>query len=132
MFNAADTLIVNRAEQTMQRLVVWATPAAQHVYALAVRQVNINGTINMIADAGLIILGVLLATVFRKYLWARGPIWMKEHGGYDDNPYVVGGYIVLIAGVAIALFGVLSIPSSIASLLNPEWVAIQKLAELIK
>jgi hypothetical protein len=89
-------------------------PAGEHVFALAVRQQIIEGTLLGIGGLILVIVGVIVAIVARR-------------NDYDNDGFIGWfgpGFCFLFGGVLLA--------AALSQLLNPEYAAIRDLLKAVR
>lgn len=125
MFSASDTTLVNKAIAGLQGAVKAALPVAQHVYALAVRQVVAEAVAGLVTPTIILIAGVAIGS------WAarRG---MSTTDSSTEEALSVIAMIATIVSVVAFIWTMVSLNSAIIVLYNPEWAALSKLAELVK
>jgi hypothetical protein len=116
--------IVRLLDSLAERL----TPAAQHVFDIAVRQVVIDGVFNAII-LGVIVVLWLAMPFYAKWLWK----WSNTLDTYDRGPAKGFGIGIPIAalGATTLFLGPLLLRSALNYLLNPEWQVLLRLSELI-
>jgi hypothetical protein len=98
-------------------------PAAR-VFELAVRQVFIESAVQLVLTTILLIVGVGLAIPIYRHL-------LRGYRDTHDGEYVGGIAIVSAASFIISIPLVCWIWEGLTQILNPEWVAIEKVAGLL-
>lgn len=122
MFSAADTVVVKQVIDGIKQGIDAMTPAAKHLYELAIRQIQIEATIGLTFAWGLVILIVLM------WLNVSNIRHSKNYSYSTDENWTVAAWITSIVG-GIAAF--LLFLTYTAAYMNPEWKAIEMLRGLI-
>ena len=121
---------IEEVVKTLEELANKITPAAQHVFDLALRQIIIENIIAAIASALVLIGGTILLV----------RIYNKSKKGSDDHQW--GSLAPLDDPVFLLMFGVTPtvtamllafffIIGAIPVILNPEWAVLIKLSTLV-
>jgi len=119
MLTPADTVVVRQVIDAVREGVVALTPAAKHVLDLAARQCQVE------AVTGFVLLIFVWLCTIGAFMGMR-----FEWGGYDlEEPLSIIGIIGLIVSFATTIIVTCHF---LPVLLNPEWAAIAKLAEMVK
>jgi hypothetical protein len=115
-------------------------PAGEHVFALAVRQVYIDGAMSMLAAAVSLAVGwQALRTTrrFRANAWAKWNAKPTNYPSIDGHPVEdITVALPSLLGYAVVLLAVLAAigftSTALTNLLNPEYVAIRDILGAVK
>lgn len=124
MFTERDSAMVQLAVQGLQKGVEALTPAAKHVYALAIRQSIIQGCIDLAL--------LTTATVGAVMLIKQGFKFHAEDDYKNESSmmasWMIGGLLALVSAICWLADG----GNILARVFNPEWAALQMLAGLVQ
>ena len=127
-FNGPE--IMEFLEQLAQKL----TPAAQYVFSLAIRQVVIEGIFSSVLAVASLIVFPVIAYKFghRGYRFLRD---QKKVGSIVQEDYEIGSIILVLAMIALSIISLVEgfsfLKTAFNNLLNPEWQALMRIAELV-
>jgi hypothetical protein len=132
--------------ELLERLAEKLTPPAQYVFDLAVRQIMIDGAIQLLVAAMSVVVVVVIFVARSKAMAAISEeantynVAVKEgqhYSSYDlkfvpDAESKLLSFAIAAALAAFpAVFGVSSLLTGLQYLLNPEWWVLMRLAQLL-
>ena len=129
--------IINLLDSLAEKL----TPAAQHVFEIAVRQVVIDGFWNILMLVALGVIWAIFAFWTRKVLdWTleQAAAQKNRSRDYYSHDFDVVGARALLIGLPAFVLGLITVASvpvllsnAVSYIFNPEWQVILRLSELV-